>query len=73
MLLDLTGSAGGTGRFVAGREDRLRAVVVKPAPEISADAVLVRPDGHVAWAGDPVADAEGLRDATEVWFGPAAS
>ena len=76
LLMDLTGSAGSAGsagRFVAGREDRLRTIAVKPTPEIAADAVLVRPDGHVAWAGDPAADATGLRDATEVWFGPAAS
>lgn len=30
-------------------------------------AVLVRPDGHVAWAGD--GDAPGLRDAMHIWFG----
>ena len=30
-------------------------------------ALLVRPDGHVAWAGD-VADA-GLREALDTWFG----
>jgi hypothetical protein len=35
-----------------------------PAPT----AVLIRPDGHVAWAGDP-AD-PGLRDALVTWFGP---
>jgi 3-(3-hydroxy-phenyl)propionate hydroxylase len=35
-----------------------------PAPA----AVLIRPDGHVAWAGDP-AD-PGLPDALATWFGP---
>jgi 3-(3-hydroxy-phenyl)propionate hydroxylase len=36
------------------------------------DAVLIRPDGHVAWVGD-AADASrpGLRDALATWFGPA--
>jgi 2-polyprenyl-6-methoxyphenol hydroxylase-like FAD-dependent oxidoreductase len=34
-----------------------------PAPA----AVLIRPDGHVAWAGGP-----GLRDALGTWFGPPA-
>jgi 3-(3-hydroxy-phenyl)propionate hydroxylase len=36
------------------------------------DAVLIRPDGHVAWVGD-AADASrpGLRDALTTWFGPA--
>jgi hypothetical protein len=33
-------------------------------------AVLIRPDGYVAWAGDPTA--VGLRDALITWFGPPA-
>jgi hypothetical protein len=32
-------------------------------------AVLIRPDGHVAWAGGG-ADDGGLRDALTTWFGP---
>ena len=36
-----------------------------PAPT----ALLVRPDGHVAWAGDPADPA--LPDALTTWFGPA--
>ncbi|MEA2498256.1 MAG: 3-(3-hydroxy-phenyl)propionate hydroxylase, partial [Actinomycetota bacterium] len=31
-------------------------------------AVLIRPDGHVAWVGD-LTDA-GLPDALTTWFGP---
>ena len=34
-------------------------------------AVLIRPDGHVAWAGDPAGP--GLRDALTTWFGPPAA
>jgi hypothetical protein len=34
-------------------------------------AVLVRPDGHVAWVGEGT-DA-GLRDALTTWFGPSGS
>ena len=37
-------------------------VVTAPA------AVLIRPDGHVAWAGDPTHP--GLPDALTTWFGP---
>jgi 2-polyprenyl-6-methoxyphenol hydroxylase-like FAD-dependent oxidoreductase len=36
-----------------------------PAPA----AILVRPDGHVAWVGDRTC--LGLRDALTTWFGPA--
>ncbi len=32
-------------------------------------AVLIRPDGHVAWTGEGTDD--GLRDALTTWFGPA--
>jgi hypothetical protein len=35
-----------------------------PAPA----AVLIRPDGHVAWVGDGTD--QGLRDALTTWFGP---
>ena len=34
-------------------------------------AVLIRPDGHVAWVGD---EAQlGLTDALTTWFGPPAA
>jgi len=38
-----------------------------PAPA----AVLVRPDGHVAWVGDGDPSHPGLSEALERWFGPA--
>jgi hypothetical protein len=34
-------------------------------------AVLIRPDGHVAWVGDGTD--QGLRDALTTWFGPPAT
>ncbi len=34
-------------------------------------AVLIRPDGHVAWAGGPAG--AGLADALTTWFGPPAA
>jgi 2-polyprenyl-6-methoxyphenol hydroxylase-like FAD-dependent oxidoreductase len=42
----------------------LPVVGAVPAPA----AVLVRPDGHVAWVGDRIA--AGLTDALTTWFGP---
>ena len=41
--------------------------------EIAAPAgVLIRPDGHVAWAVDELhADGDGLTAALTTWFGPA--
>jgi len=42
----------------------LPALGTVPAPT----AVLIRPDGHVAWVGDP--GDPGLPDALTIWFGP---
>ena len=69
-------AAAGTGPS-AGRVRRVHArcggpwelpvIGAVPAPA----AVAVRPDGHVAWAGDP--DDPALADALTAWFGPAAA
>lgn len=64
---------------VAARERADRVAVVDtsyqgpwelPAigPVAAPKAVLVRPDGHVAWTGD--ARQRGLADALTLWFGP---
>jgi hypothetical protein len=45
----------------------LPVIGVVPAPA----AVLIRPDGYVAWAGDLVDP--GLADALTTWFGPPAA
>ncbi|CAJ0780086.1 Rifampicin monooxygenase [Ralstonia psammae] len=42
--------------------------VIGPVPAPA--AVLIRPDGHVAWVGDGTA--QGLQQALQRWFGPAA-
>lgn len=47
-----------------------RIDVVTGATEEPTAALLIRPDGHVAWAGD---DVDGLRDAVRRWFGEAPS
>ncbi|WP_232667334.1 rifampin monooxygenase [Pseudonocardia sp. TRM90224] len=63
LLLDQTGRLSVTGW--ADRVDH----VVDVGEELDVPAVLLRPDGHVAWAG---ADQEGLLDVMPRWFGAAA-
>jgi 2-polyprenyl-6-methoxyphenol hydroxylase-like FAD-dependent oxidoreductase len=76
VLLDL---AAPSEVELTGWEDRVRLVEARfdgrwelpVVGEVAAPAaVLVRPDGHVAWAGDP-ADGS-LRGALATWFGAAA-
>jgi len=59
-------SHGGRVRVVAARaEGSWELPVVGPVPE--PEVVLVRPDGHVAWAGDR--DDPAIRSALTRWFG----
>ncbi|MCF1645514.1 rifampin monooxygenase [Streptomyces indiaensis] len=63
LLLDQTG-----GRLsVAGWSDRV-GHVVDASEDLDVPAVLLRPDGHVAWVGD---DQRELLDRLPRWFGPA--
>ncbi|MFF8386528.1 rifampin monooxygenase [Streptomyces kanasensis] len=63
LLLDRTG-----GRLsVEGWEDRVHHVV-DAGGEPDVPAVLLRPDGHVAWVGD---DPRDLLDGLSRWFGAA--
>jgi 2-polyprenyl-6-methoxyphenol hydroxylase-like FAD-dependent oxidoreductase len=63
MLLDRTGRLS-----VAGWSDRVDHVV-DGSGELDVPAVLLRPDGHVAWAGEDQAE---LLDRLPRWFGAAA-
>jgi 2-polyprenyl-6-methoxyphenol hydroxylase-like FAD-dependent oxidoreductase len=73
VLLDLA-ERGGLRDVAAGWADRLDVVAARcdgrPAP---ADALLIRPDGYVAWAaasGEPDQEAQReLRRAAATWFG----
>jgi 3-(3-hydroxy-phenyl)propionate hydroxylase len=78
VLLDL-GEPGGLD--IAPWADRVRSIDASyggpwelpvlgeiPAPA----AVLIRPDGYVAWVGDPRSH-EGLAEALTTWFGPPAA
>jgi 2-polyprenyl-6-methoxyphenol hydroxylase-like FAD-dependent oxidoreductase len=77
VLLDL----GAPGRFDIGPwADRVRSVdaeydgawELSALGEVSAPtAVLIRPDGYVAWVGDGAP--AGLADALTTWFGPPAA
>jgi hypothetical protein len=84
LLIDLAGS-GGVREAAAGYGDRVRVVTDVVAGDASGDvlggtgAVLVRPDGYVAWAGNVADQADqggqsdpgGLVGALAVWFGRA--
>lgn len=64
LLLDRTGTL-----TLGGWADRV-TLVAEPVEGVEAPAVLLRPDGHVAWTGD---DQAGLTEALRRWFGrPAA-
>lgn len=83
VLLDLTGGRlDPTGGVGVGRADRLEvatgrlaAAAREAAPQWAEDqvrALLIRPDGHVAWAtseADPAAAAEAAKQALRHWVG----
>jgi 2-polyprenyl-6-methoxyphenol hydroxylase-like FAD-dependent oxidoreductase len=60
LLLDQTGRLS-----VAGWSDRVDHIV-DVSEELDVPAVLLRPDGHVAWIGD---DQQELLDGLPTWFG----
>ncbi|WP_437970512.1 FAD-dependent monooxygenase [Sorangium sp. So ce260] len=74
VLLDL-GAPG--ARDIGPWADRVRRIEARTTgpwelpvigPVAAPTAVLIRPDGHVAWVGDGTD--QGLRDALTCWFGP---
>ncbi|HZQ30583.1 MAG TPA: FAD-dependent oxidoreductase [Mycobacterium sp.] len=66
VLLDATG--GEAAEAVRGWQHRVDVV---PAQECPSRAMLIRPDGYVAWAANDFGDAaeERLRTALQRWFG----
>ena len=68
VLLDLCGGAAAAGAH--GWADRVDIVEAQLAGGPA--ALLIRPDGYVAWAADDFgsADADNLRAALTRWFGP---
>ncbi|MQS10849.1 FAD-dependent oxidoreductase [Streptomyces kaniharaensis] len=69
LLLDLDGRGAELTDLAAGWKDRVD-VVPASCPEPPAGALLLRPDGYVAWAAEPGEDdPEGLVRALRTWFG----
>jgi hypothetical protein len=69
VLLDLSGDKALEGA-AAGWADRVDVVTASgPSSEIAAAALLLRPDGRVAWAVTDAADTAGLDAALRTWFG----
>ncbi|WP_330275949.1 FAD-dependent monooxygenase [Lentzea sp. NBC_00516] len=62
VLLDFRGEL---DRVARGWEDRIRHVAGRAQDDLGLDAVLVRPDGVVAWAGEPGE----FERVAERWFG----
>lgn len=68
LLLDFTGTEA-LQRVCNGREDRLRYVSARAKDEKGLAALLVRPDGFVAWATDTAVDSERVEQCIQRWFG----
>jgi 2-polyprenyl-6-methoxyphenol hydroxylase-like FAD-dependent oxidoreductase len=69
LLLDFADDAG-LQRLATGWGDRLDLVTAEPAPELDATAILVRPDGRVAWSSRHTEIwGTGLSAAMYRWFG----
>jgi 2-polyprenyl-6-methoxyphenol hydroxylase-like FAD-dependent oxidoreductase len=69
VLLDL-GSADGLRDATAGWADRLDVVSADPTRHLAATAVLLRPDGRVAWTST-CGGTESLTEALRTWLGTA--
>jgi 2-polyprenyl-6-methoxyphenol hydroxylase-like FAD-dependent oxidoreductase len=69
LLIDLTDGAVVAAAF-AGIADRITVAAGRPAGDVSATALLVRPDGYVAWASsEPKPAVDELRGVLAQWFG----
>ena len=58
-------------RFAARWGDRISYAASDASSNVDASAILVRPDGFVAWAGDASREIADLDEAARRWFGAA--
>lgn len=70
LLLELNGSEGLRG-LNSGLEGRLKYVPARAKETLGLSALLVRPDGFVAWAAEREADATEAASVVARWFGKA--
>ena len=71
LLLDFGGRAS-LQRLDGRWGDRVRYVARDAKDRLGLSAVLVRPDGVVAWASDAAPDPEAVAEAAARWFSPRA-
>lgn len=65
-------AASGMADALQAWQPRIRCIQQPVVDALGLAAVLVRPDGVVAWASDGAGDTDGLAAAATRWFGPAA-
>jgi len=70
LMLDLAGNES-LKELCEGRQDRLRYVRAKAKDDKGVAALLVRPDGFVAWSEDTKPQTAGPHEAMQRWFGGA--
>jgi len=66
VVLDFGGAANAD---LSDWADRVDLVPARPVAEAEAAALVIRPDGHVAYVDPDGGDVDGLRNALTYWFG----
>nr|UPI48937.1 FAD dependent 4+2 cyclase [Micromonospora sp.] len=72
LLLEFAADCARTAE-AAGWAGRVESVTASATPEIEATALLLRPDGRIAWATSEPSGAGGLATALSTWFGDPAA
>ena len=69
LLVDFNDSADALRHAIAPWSDRIHRVALHAKNELGLSAMLVRPDGFVAWASDEAPRAGEVEAAARRWFG----